>query len=330
MKQRPIFAIYVLLWIVALVGLSNARVIAQSTDSLSVKPAIKDSLQKILSSFQTLQSLTLPLQKEQIRGSYRLSVAFFKTSHIIFDSKIVYFDIGSKNIIGEKAENLENVLKLKAAYLESFETNVTVVTASGKYYSFLVNHSENPSKLNVVMEPIVVDWSNQNVSYNQGKGKILLSGESMDEASFKRLSAYALEQKNIKHIRSIVGNVSVEVQSILTKGNMVMVSLKLKNKSSLNYEVDYLKAYIRDKDNSKRDVTQELEVKPVYVYLQNQSKTPKTIGDAKGEYGLVLLFNKFSIAEHKTFDLDMVEKNGGRNFHLVTDFATFYNQMEQL
>jgi energy-converting hydrogenase Eha subunit A len=76
MKQRPIFAIYVLLWIVALVGLSNARVIAQSTDSLSVKPAIKDSLQKVLSSFQTLQSLTLPLQKEQIRGSYRLSVAF--------------------------------------------------------------------------------------------------------------------------------------------------------------------------------------------------------------------------------------------------------------
>ena len=141
MKQRPIFAIYVLLWIVALVGLSNVRVIAQSTDSLSVKPAIKDSLQKVLSSFQTLQSLTLPLQKEQVRGSYRLSVAFFKTSHIIFDSKIVYFDIGSKNILGEKAENLDNVLKLKAAYLEAFETNVTVVTASGKYYSFLVNPS---------------------------------------------------------------------------------------------------------------------------------------------------------------------------------------------
>jgi hypothetical protein len=74
---------------------------------------------------------------------------------------------------------------------------------------------------------------------------------------------------------------------------MVMVSLKLKNKSSLNYEVDYLKAYIRDKDNSKRDVTQELEVKPVYVYLQNQGKTPKTIGEAKGEYGVVLLLINF-------------------------------------
>jgi hypothetical protein len=40
-------------------------VIAQSTDSLGIKPTIKDSLQKVLSSFQTLQSLTLPLQKEQ-------------------------------------------------------------------------------------------------------------------------------------------------------------------------------------------------------------------------------------------------------------------------
>jgi hypothetical protein len=60
-----------------------------------------------------------------------------------------------------------------------------------------------------------------------------------------------------------------------------------------------------------------------------KGKTPKTIGEAKANM-VVLLFNKFSIAEHKTFDLDMVEKNGGRNFHLVTDFTTFYNQMEQL
>ena len=63
---------------------------------------------------------------------------------------------------------------------------------------------------------------------------------------------------------------------------------------------------------------------------RTKAKPLKMIGEAKGEYGVVLLFNKFSIAEHKTFDLDMVEKNGGRNFHLVTDFTTFYNQMEQL
>ena len=59
-------------------------------------------------------------------------------------------------------------------------------------------------------------------------------------------------------------------------------------------------------------------------------KSKKKIGEAKGEYGIVLLFNKFAIAKNKTFDIDMIEKNGGRNFNLKIDFETFYYQMKPL
>ena len=249
----------------------------------------------------------LPLGKENIKGSYRISVAFFKTSHIVFDAKILYFDIGSKNVIGEKVENIDNVLKLKAAFLEPFETNVTVITASGKYYSFLVTHSENPTKLNLVMNPLLnMDWSGD--AGISADGKIIFSETGIDEAGFKTLANYALKQKNIQHIRSTVGSVRMEVQNILSKDDNILLTLKMKNKSSLNYEVELLKAYIRDSETNKRDLVQE----------------------AKGEYRIVLLFNKFAIAKGKTFDVDVIEKNGGRNFNLKIDFETFYYQMKQL
>lgn len=311
--------------------LSGLKIKAQ-TDSLRLKMA-QDSLTNFyaLAKLSTNSPPTLPLSKNNIKGSYRISVAFFKTSHIIFDSKIVYFDMGSKNVIGEKVENVDNVLKLKAAFLEPFETNVTVITASGKYYSFIVGHNENPSKLNLIMEPITMDWSSA-INNVDSDGKIIFTQTSggMDEAGFKALSLFALKQKNIKHIRSTVGSVRMEVQNILSKDDNILITLKMKNKSSLNYEVELLKAYIRDAETNKRDLTQEVEVKPTYLYLSNQSKSKRKIGEAKGEYGMVLLFNKFAIAKNKTFDIDMIEKNGGRNFNLKIDFNTFYYQMKQL
>jgi conjugative transposon TraN protein len=307
--------------------LSGFTTMAQ-IDSLRQSTA-KDSLSNpfALPKLTTNSSPTLPLNQHNIKGSYRISVAYFKTSHIVFDSKIIYFDIGSKNVIGEIVDKVDNVLKLKAAFLEPFETNVTVITASGKYYSFIVIHNENPVKLNVIMEPITMDLG----SAVDTDGKIIFTQSSgMDEAKFKDLSVFALKQKNIKHIRSTVGSIRMEVQNILSKEDNILITLKMKNNSYLNYEVELLKAYIRDSETNKRDLTQEVEIKPIFLYVTNLSKAKKKIGEAKGQYGLVLLFNKFAIAKNKTFDLDMIEKNGGRNFNLKIDFETFYYQMKQL
>jgi conjugative transposon TraN protein len=267
---------------------------------------------------------SIPFSKHNIKGSYHITAAYFKTTHIVFDSKIAYFDIGSKNVIGEKAEGIDNVLKIKAAFMEAFETNVTVITGNGKYYSFLVSHDESPAKLNIIMDPITIDYS------KGAEGKILFMDNGMNETTFKSLSAIALKENNIKHIRSSVGGVKMGIQNILSKDNYILITLKMKNKSSLNYDVELLKAYIRDKETSKRDLTQEVEVKPVYAYIADDSLNKKKVGEPKGEYGIVLLFNKFAIAKNKTFDIDIVEKNGGRNFNLKIDFESFYYQMKQL
>jgi hypothetical protein len=44
----------------------------------------------------------------------------------------------------------------------------------------------------------------------------------------------------------------------------------------------------------------------------------------------VFMIPKFSIAEDKNLEIDIVEKDGSRNLNLKVDYETFYYQMTRL
>ncbi len=46
--------------------------------------------------------------------------------------------------MANKAVDVENVLKVKASQIGFNETNFSVMTADGKFYSFVVNYNETP------------------------------------------------------------------------------------------------------------------------------------------------------------------------------------------
>lgn len=75
----------------------------------------------------------------------RIEVGFNKTVHILFPSPVTYIDIGSMDIIAGKAAGAENVVRVKAAVRDfPKETNLTVITEDGGYYSFDARYAENP------------------------------------------------------------------------------------------------------------------------------------------------------------------------------------------
>ena len=79
---------------------------------------------------------------------YRMEVTYDKTSHLIFPTAIRYVDLGSDYLIAGKAEDAENVLRVKAS-LRDFEaeTNFSVITNDGRFYSFNVFYSPYPDVL---------------------------------------------------------------------------------------------------------------------------------------------------------------------------------------
>jgi len=73
----------------------------------------------------------------QIIAPHQIEVTFQKTVHILFPSEVKYVDLGSFDIIADKATGAENVVRIKAA-VKGFEgeTNFSVITADGCFYSF--------------------------------------------------------------------------------------------------------------------------------------------------------------------------------------------------
>ena len=95
----------------------------------------------------------------QIISPHKIEVTFQKTVHILFPSEVKYVDLGSFDIIADKATGAENVVRIKAA-VKGFEgeTNFSVITADGCFYSFNVVYKDEPTQLSIEME----DWLRDN------------------------------------------------------------------------------------------------------------------------------------------------------------------------
>ena len=107
--------------------------------------------------------LTRKLTFDRMIPPYGLEVTYDKTTHIIFPSSVRYVDLGSLNLIAGKADGAENVIRVKAT-VKNFreETNMSVITESGSFYTFNVKYAEEPLLLNIEMKDFIHDGSEVN------------------------------------------------------------------------------------------------------------------------------------------------------------------------
>jgi len=279
------------------------------------------------------QKKVLTFKEHNIKGSYPVSIAFYKTTHIVFDAPIKYFDAGSNRIICDRVEGVDNVLKLKAAQIGIFETNVTVITHDGKYYSFLVSYNESPNKLNITMAAGLNDAFEKQVS--DKPEKIVFSDTYYTETEMIHFSKKMIElsktRRTIQHIADKVGKVQFKLIQLATKEGKIIACISMKNSSPLDYGLEYMKFYVRDKTKRKKEVSQEIELKPNFVYLEQEgAQDGRKLGDAGAYFNFVFMMPKFSIGKDKNFEIDIVEKDGSRNMNLKIDYETFYYQMNKL
>ena len=90
-----------------------------------------------LTSGKLFQGMNRAIPNGRVVLPYGLDVTFDKTVHLIFPAAIRYVDLGSQNIIAGKADDAENVLRVKAAVREfETETNMSVICEDGSFYAF--------------------------------------------------------------------------------------------------------------------------------------------------------------------------------------------------
>ena len=140
---------------------------------------------------------------------YRMEVTYDKTSHLIFPTAIRYVDLGSEYLIAGKAEDAEDVLRVKASVREfEAETNFSVITNDGRFYSFNVYYSPYPEALSydlLTMQKAVDKANGNDVLFEE------LGNNSPSLAGLLLETIYKKDKRIVKHI----GAKSFGIQFIL-------------------------------------------------------------------------------------------------------------------
>jgi conjugative transposon TraN protein len=236
---------------------------------------------------------------------YWLTVTYDKTTHIIFPSKIRYVDMGSENLIAGKAEEVQNVLRIKAA-VRNFEaeTNFSVITEDGRFYNFDVMYTCCPATLNYDVQKMLQTQEKEKAN------DVLFEDIGDNQPSLTQAALKAIYLKNkklIKHIGSYSFGISFLLKGIYIYNGKYYFHTEVKNDTSVPFPVDFMTFKIMDKKTSKQTAVQENELIPLRTYL------PLTdIKDRRTERNVFLL-DQFTLADDKILIIEIFEKNGGRH-----------------
>lgn len=256
---------------------------------------------------------TKVIASDRVIPSYYLEVTYDKTVHLIFPSAISYIDLGSSSIIAGKAESAENVVRVKAAVKDfQEETNFSVITDEGSFYSFIVNYSENPSKLNVEMKDFIHDGKMVNRPHNSMEIYLSeLGNESPKTIQLAMEKIYKTNRKKVKHVNSNQFGIEFLLRGIFIHNEMLYLHSEIDNTTVIPYDIDFLVFKIVDKKVAKRTAIQETIIKPVRAYNYMTCVSGKT------SECTVFAFEKFTIPDKKQLVVELFEKNGGRHQRFV-------------
>lgn len=236
---------------------------------------------------------------------YKMEVTYDKTSHLIFPATIRYVDLGSRYIVAGKAEDAGNVLRVKAS-VKDFEpeTNFSVITDDGRFYSFNVYYSSYPDALSYNLLTIKKSVD------KEGGNDVLFEELGNDSPSTTALALETIYKKNnktIRHISSKSYGIRFLLKGIYIHNGKYILHTELENTTNVPFEVDFINFKVVDKKQAKRTVVQEQPLEPLRTY-----KPFGTI-DAQTTDQNVFLLDRFATSDDKVLVIEIHEKKGGRH-----------------
>ncbi|MCP1298721.1 conjugative transposon protein TraN [Chryseobacterium sp. S0630] len=236
---------------------------------------------------------------------YKMEVTYNKTTHLLFPSPIRYVDLGSENLIANKADDVANVLRIKSSVRDfDEETNFSVITEDGKFYNFDVFYSSYPDTLNIDLLKL---QRNQEKEYSTDVLFEELKGESSSLTELLIKTLYQLPKRTVKHIGSKSFGIQFLLKSLYVHEGKFYFIFQIKNKSNVSFDVDFVTFKITDKKNLKRTVVQDRVLSPLRTYSPN----PTVNYQSDGEF--LYLMDQFTLLEDQIVEIELMEKDGGRH-----------------
>lgn len=256
---------------------------------------------------------TAPEAPAEIRP-LRIEAGFSKTVHILFPSPVTYIDIGSMDIIAGKADGAGNVVRVKAAVRNfTTETNLTVITEDGGFFSFDVHYAENPAvstiDISALKQPAVENGSTQPEPAS-AEGRVLLQEVGREKpATVKRVlgDIYRQNRIDVKGIRTKKYGIGVEVLGIYVHNDVIYIHTMVSNETNISFEVDARQFIVADRKLAKRTAQQQTPLEILRVC------NDPTVVRGHQRQRTVFALQKFTIPDDKVLLLEIIERNGARH-----------------
>lgn len=262
---------------------------------------------------------TTPETPAEIRPQH-IEAGFTKTVHILFPSPVTYIDIGSMDIIAGKADGAENVVRVKAAVRNfAAETNLTVITEDGGFFTFDVYYAENPavSTLNLTVQEPQPESMKKPAAVGDplptapaSEGRVLLREVGREKpATIKRMLSdiYRQNRTDVKDIRTKKYGIGVEVLGIYVFNDVIYMHTCISNDTNISFEVDARRFIVADRKLAKRTAQQQTPLEILRV-----CNDPAVVRGHQRQR-TVFALPKLTISDDKVLLLEIIEKNGARH-----------------
>jgi conjugative transposon TraN protein len=240
----------------------------------------------------------------QVGKEYRqppvVSVNDNQQSHLIFPDKIIYVDYGTADVEVLKASGVDNIIAVRASAVFDRQTNVTVVTQSGKFYTFNLKFAEKPSHLSFVVDP-AANAANKRVALLDNKELNSVQRENLRKEINSRFQSLNKLYKDYAGIRFAITNIFIDKDILFFK-------FRLTNYSNIDYVPDFVRFYIQDSKIRKKTAIQQIEQTPLFFF-----DLPERVA-AHETKSFTAAINKFTIPDKKKLIIEMQELGGGRHF----------------
>lgn len=273
---------------------------------------------QLLSSGDLYQGMSRSIPNGRVVLPYGLEVTFEKTVHLIFPAAIRYVDLGSQNIIAGKADDAENVLRVKAAVREfETETNMSVICEDGSFYVFNVKYADEPEKLSIEMKDFLAPTEGRLPSNRADIYFKELGSESPILVKLIMKSIYQNDKRTIKHVGAKQFGMRFLLRGLYAHNGLLYFHVRMDNESNMPYAVDFITFKVVDKKVAKHTAIQERILQPLRAFHQVM-----WIGAGRSER-IVFALEQFTLSEDKQLEVTLYERNGSRTL-------TFYVEPEDL
>ena len=191
------------------------------------------------------------------------------------------------------------------------ESNLLVINRNGSIFSYIVRYKSQLSKLNYFV-PNASSIGNEK-PIAKDTIKVNKVEDLVDNRTFyyTKFSSYLLERKQrIGTIQKRNDGIILRIENIVFDKEELYFVIQIENKSTLDYDLNFLNLLIETRQKGKRKSLQKLIQEPIYKY-----NLPTRIAEGK-VVRLVYIVPKFSISNDRRLVVELNEKNGERDLKL--------------